>query len=155
MKGQQAIIDSMNGLLADELTAVDQYMVHAGMVANWGYTKLHDYYEKRAIDEMKHAEMLIDRILFLEGTPIVSKLNPIHIGAEVPVQLDNDHTAEDTAIKSYNAAIKQCYDLGDGATRELLEHILQDEDRHINEIEEKQDQINHMMLPMFLSEQMG
>jgi bacterioferritin len=155
MKGQQPIIDTMNGLLADELTAIDQYMVHAGMVDNWGYKKLHDYYEKRAIDEMKHAEMLIDRILFLEGTPIVSNLNPIHIGAEVPAQLDNDHAAEVDAIKNYNVAIKQCCDLADGATREVLEHILVDEDRHIDEIEEKQDQINQMMLPMFLSEQVG
>jgi bacterioferritin len=155
MKGNPNIIHSLNGLLADELTAIDQYMVHAGMADNWGYGKLHEYFEKRAIDEMKHAEMLIDRILFLEGIPVVSKLNQINIGAEVPGQLSNDHAAEETAIKGYNVAIKQCYDLGDGATRELLEHILQDEDRHIDGIEEKQDQISQMTLPTFLSEQIS
>jgi bacterioferritin len=90
MKGNDLVIACLNGLLADELTAVNQYMVHAAMCANWGYEKLHDKIEHRAIDEMKHAERLIDRILFLEGTPVVSKYNKLSIGPSVEKQLSND-----------------------------------------------------------------
>ena len=99
------VIAKMNDLLSDELTAVSQYMVHSEMCANWGYAKLADAIEKRAIDEMKHAEMHIGRILFLEGVPIVSHLKEIRIGAEVEPQLKNDHSAEDGAVKSYNDGI--------------------------------------------------
>jgi bacterioferritin len=155
MKGDTKLIEALNGLLADELTAINQYMVHSEMSANWGYKKLHEHFEKRAIDEMKHAEKLIGRILFLEGTPIVSNLNKINIGAEVPKQLENDHNAEEYAIKSYNAAINLAGEIKDFATRELLETILDDEDRHIDEIEALQDQITHMTLPLFLTTQVG
>ena len=153
MKGNKELIDVLNELLADELSAVNQYMVHSEMSADWGYQKLHKYFEKRAIDEMKHAETLIGRILFLEGIPNVSKLNAIHIGSDVAKQLDNDHHAEATAIASYNDAIKLAGDKKDFATREILEKILQDEDQHIDVIEELQDQISHMTLPLFLSTQ--
>jgi bacterioferritin len=155
MKGNQKLIDTLNFLLADELSAINQYIVHSEMCANWGYDKLHGRSEKRAIDEMKHAEKLIARILFLEGTPIVSKLNDIHIGSDVAKQLTNDHTAEEGAIAAYNTAIKLAGEVNDYATREILEHILADEDRHIDEIEELQDQVSHMTLPLFLTTQVG
>ncbi len=153
MKGNPKLIETLNSLLADELTAINQYIVHSEMCANWGYSKLHDQFEKRAIGEMKHAEMLIARILFLEGIPIVSKLKDIHIGADIPKQLANDHAAEEGAIAAYNAAIKLAGEVNDYATREILEHILQDEDEHIDKIEELQDQVGHMTLPIFLTTQ--
>jgi bacterioferritin len=153
MKGNKNLIETLNSLLADELTAINQYMVHAEISENWGYGKLHDHFQKRAVEEMKHAEKLIGRILFLEGTPVVSNYREIKIGMEVPKQLDNDHSLEDGAIKSYNAAIKQAVEAADNATKEILETILKDEDRHIDEIENLQDQIQHMGLPVFLSTQ--
>ena len=155
MKGNPKLIETLNALLADELTAISQYMVHSGMNENWGYGKLHDHFEKRAIDEMKHAEKLIGRVLFLEGMPVVSRLLEMHIGPEVVSQLENDHHAEEGAIQAYNAAIVVAGDVGDFATRELLEDILKDEDRHIDKIEEFQDQISHMTVPVFLSTQVG
>jgi bacterioferritin len=155
MKGNAKVIETLNSLLADELTAINQYMVHSEMCANWGYEKLHKYLEKRAIEEMKHAEKLIGRILFLEGRPTVSVLEKMSIGADVPLQLAGDHSLEMDAIKAYNTAIKQAGDLGDFATREVLEHILQDEDRHIDDIEGLLDQIEQMALPIFLSTQVG
>ena len=151
MKGNAKLIEALNGLLSDELTAVNQYMVHSEMCENWGYDKLHEHFQKRAIDEMKHGEKLIGRILFLEGLPIVSKLRDIHIGAEIPKMFDNDHHAEQEAVAAYNAAIKLAGEVSDFATREVLEGILNDEDRHIDEIEEMQDQIGHMTLPIFLT----
>ena len=153
MKGAQKVIEVLNSLLADELTAISQYMVHAEMCDNWGYEKLHENIQKRAIEEMKHAEKLIGRILFLEGIPIVSNLNKIHIGADVPKMFANDHEAESGAIKAYNAAILICGDAQDYATREILEHILNDEDRHIDGIEAIQDQIAQMGIQAFLSTQ--
>jgi bacterioferritin len=154
MKGNSELIASLNSQLADELTAINQYMVHAGINDNWGYGKLHEHFEKRAITEMKHAEKLIDRIIFLEGIPIVSQLRDIHIGSDAPKQLANDHMAEEGAIKTYNAAIKLAGDVGDYATREILEDILEDEDDHIDGIEELQDQIAQMGLPLFLTTQL-
>ena len=153
MKGHPRLIETLNSLLADELTAINQYMVHSEMCANWGYDKLHKEFEQRAIGEMKHAEKLIGRILFLEGVPVVSKLKDIHIGNDIPKQLANDHTAEEEAIAAYNAAIKLAGEVGDFATREILEKILNDEDAHIDKIEELQDQISHMTLPIFLTTQ--
>jgi bacterioferritin len=155
MKGNGKLLETLNSLLSDELTAINQYMVHSEMCDNWGYEKLHKKFEKRAIDEMKHAESLIARILFLEGTPTVSVLGKMSIGADVPKQLAGDHALEMGAIKAYNAAIKLAGDVTDFATREILEHILQDEDRHIDDIEELQDQIGHMTLPIFLTTQVG
>lgn len=153
MKGNPKLIETLNALLADELTAINQYMVHSEMCANWGYERLHKHFEQRAITEMKHAEKLIGRIIFLEGIPIVSKLREMHIGDEIPKMLANDHAAEEGAIKAYNEAIKLAGEVGDFATREILEGILNDEDRHIDEIEALQDQIAHMTLPIFLSAQ--
>src|ERR1035437_7655344 len=105
MKGDPRVHEVLNALLAHELTVVNQYMVHAEMCDNWGYDKLAKSIEKRAKEEMKHAEILIGRILFLGGIPIVSKLNDIHIGEDVPKMHDSDHAAEADAIKMYNAGI--------------------------------------------------
>jgi bacterioferritin len=153
MKGNDKLIETLNSLLADELTAISQYMVHSEMCDNWGYEKLHKHIEQRAIVEMKHAEKLIGRILFMEGIPIVSNLKKINIGADIPKMLLNDHPAEAGAIASYNAAIKQAGDAGDFATREILEKILNDEDGHIDEIEMLKDQIDQMSLQIFLTTQ--
>jgi bacterioferritin len=153
MKGNEKLIATLNSLLADELTAINQYMVHSEMCDNWGFGKLHEFIEKRAVTEMKHAEKLIGRILFLEGTPNVSTLKAMHIGASVDKQLENDLAAEMGAVKSYNEGIKLAGEVGDFATRELLEAILKDEDTHVDEIEERQDQIKQMTLPVFLSVQ--
>ncbi len=155
MKGDPKLIDTLNSLLADELTAINQYIVHAEMCEDWGYGKLHHGFEKRAIDEMKHAEKLIGRILFLGGTPIVTDLNRIHIGAEVPAQVENDRVAEEGAIKAYNEAIALAGELKDYATRDILVQILNDEDRHMDELEEMLDQMEQMSLPIFLTTQVG
>ncbi len=155
MKANQKLIDTLNSLLADELTAINQYIVHAEMCEDWGYGKLHDIAEKRAIDEMKHAEKLIGRILFLEGIPIVSDLRKMHIGADVPKQVENDRLSEVDAIKAYNDAIVLAGELLDYATRDILVQILNDEDRHMDEIEELQGQIEQMTLPIFLLGKLG
>jgi bacterioferritin len=154
VKGDPKVLDALNSLLADELTAVNQYMVHAEMCDNWGYGKLYELIEKRAIDEMKHAEKLIARILFLEGIPVVSDYRKMYIGADVPKMFTNDHQSESDAIKSYNTSIVVCGDARDYATREILEQILKDEDRHIDAIESTQDRISQMGLQVFLSTQM-
>ena len=153
MKGNEKVIAKMNDLLSDELTAVSQYMVHSEMCANWGFDKLAEAIEKRAIDEMKHAEMHIGRILFLEGVPIVNHLKEMKIGPEVEPQLKSDHSAEDGAIKSYNDGIKLCVEIGDNGTREMLEAILKDEERHIDWIEAQMDQIKRMGIQNYLVEQ--
>ena len=155
MKGSEKVINVLNYLLADELTAVNQYMVHAEMCVDWGYEKLADKIEKRAIEEMKHAEKHIGRILFLEAKPIVSELKKIHIGGDVLTQLQNDHTAEEGAIKEYNQAIKLCTEEADNGTREMLEDILGDEENHIDWIEAQLDQIDQMGIQNYLVEQLG
>jgi bacterioferritin len=153
MKGNEKLITTLNALLADELTAINQYMVHSEMCDDWGYEKLHKHFEKRAIDEMKHAEKLIGRILFLEGTPTVSSLNKIMIGDKVDKQLANDHAAEEGAIKAYNEAIALAGEVKDFATRDFLQQILNDEDAHMDGIEELQSQIEQMSLQVFLTTQ--
>jgi bacterioferritin len=155
MKGNDRIIARLNDLLADELTAINQYMVQSEMCDNWGYEKLHKAFEKRAVDEMKHAERLIARVLFLEGTPIVSKLNKINIGAEVETQHANDLKSEQGAIQAYNESINLAVQVGDNGTRELLEHILKDEEVHIDWIEAQLDQIRQMGIQNYLVEQLG
>ena len=154
MKGNDKILETLNMLLADELTAINQYMVQSEMCADWGYEKLHEAIEKRAIDEMKHAEKLIGRIIFLEGKPIVSNLNKINIGATVDAQHNNDHEAEEMAIKAYNDAIKLAVEVGDNGSRDLFEEILEDEEDHIDWIESQLDQIEQMGLQVYLGEQL-
>ena len=153
MKGNEKVIDRLNARLADELTAINQYMVHAEICENWGYKRLHEMVEKRAITEMKHAEKLIARILFLEGMPIVSELNKINIGSEVEKQFKNDWNAEYDAIKNYNDDIRFAGEAGDFGTRELLEAILKDEEGHIDEIEVQFDQIKQTGIQTYLAEQ--
>ena len=153
MKGNPKIIDTLNKLLANELAAINQYMVHSGMCGNWGYTVLDDTIQNRAKDEMKHAHRLIDRILFLGGTPIVNNLDPITIGAFVPDMHNNDHSAEITAIQGYNDAIALCSDYGDNDTRTLLEDNLNDETRHIDWIESQITQIEQIGVPDYLAQQ--
>jgi len=153
MKGNPKVIKQLNARLADELTAVNQYMVHAEMCENWGYKKLHGAVQKRAVEEMKHAEKLIARIIFLEGQPVVSALNKISIGSEVEKQHKNDWAAENDAVKSYNEDIRTAVDLGDNGTREMLEAILKDEEDHIDWIEAQLDQIRQMGIQNYLVEQ--
>jgi bacterioferritin len=150
MKGNEKVIAILNGFLADELTAVNQYIVHSEMCANWGYGKLHGKVEKRAIDEMKHAEKLIARILFLEGIPVVSNLKKINIGATVEGQLKNDLAAEVGAIKDYNEGVRLCLELGDNGTRELIDANLHDEEEHLDWLEAQLDQIAQMGLQNYL-----
>ncbi len=153
MKGNEKIIAKLNDLLSDELTAINQYFVHAEMCENWGYERLHKKIRERAIDEMKHAEKLIARILFLEGRPIVSNLKDIHIGSEVPAHHQNDWDAENGAIASYNDGVRLALELRDNGTRELLDSILKDEEDHIDWIEAQLDQIKQMGVANYLVEQ--
>lgn len=155
MKGNEKVIAILNDLLADELTAINQYMVHSEMCADWRYDRLHEATEKRAIQEMKHAESLIGRILFLEGTPIVTNLKKIHIGADVDSQLANDMLAETEAVDAYNGGIRIAVEVGDNGSRELLESILKDEEDHLDWIEAQREQIQQMGLQNYLSEQVG
>jgi bacterioferritin len=153
MKGNPKIIETLNDLLSDELTAINQYWVHAEMCGNWGYERLHEAAEKRALGEMKHAESLIERIIFLDGKPIVSTLKAIHIGGEVEVQHRNDLTAEEGAVKSYNAGVRLAAEVGDNGTRELLESILSDEEDHLDWLEAQLDQIGQMGIQNYLAQQ--
>ncbi len=155
MKGEKKVIDTLNDLLADELTAINQYMVHSEMCADWGYERLHSMIEQRAISEMKHAEKLIGRILFLDGTPTVNRLKELHIGADVEKQFQNDRSAEEAAIKAYNNAIRLVTEVGDNGTRELLTSILGDEEEHIDGIEAQLSQIAQMGLQAYLAEQIS
>jgi bacterioferritin len=153
MKGNQKIVEHLNSRLAEELTAINQYFVHAEMCDNWKYEHLHDAIRKRAIAEMIHAEKLIERILFLEGLPIVSNLNKMFIGDEVPKMHENDHGAEEVAIRGYNESIRVAVDLGDNGTRELLQSILTEEEDHIDWIEAQLDQIKQIGVQNYLVEQ--
>jgi bacterioferritin len=153
MQGDPKLIDTLNALLADELTAINQYMVHSEMCHNWGYERLHERIERRAIQEMKHAEKLIARIIFLDGMPRVDKLNRITIGPDVDKQFTNDLQAERDAWRAYNDAIQLADQVKDSPTRQLLEEIVVDEDAHIDWLEEQLDQIKQMGLQLYLSVQ--
>jgi len=153
MKGNQKLISTLNELLADELTAISQYMVHSEMCDNWGYDKLHKAIEKQAIDEMHHAEWHIQRILFLEGTPVVSKLRPMKIGTNVQEIVGNDQEAEQDAIRAYNEGIKLAREVGDNATVDLLTKILKMEEGHVDWAEMQRSQIEQMGLQNYLANQ--
>jgi bacterioferritin len=153
MKGNEKVLEKLNELLADELTAINQYMVHSEMAADWGFERLHESIEKRAIDEMKHAEALIGRILFLEGIPIVSELKSIHIGAKVEKQFNNDWKAEYDAIQAYNEAIKLACSSDDHGTEGLLKSILKDEEDHIDWLESQKELIEQIGIQNYLTEQ--
>ena len=155
MKGHEKIIENLNLLLKDELTAINQYFVHAEMCDNWGYEKLHKLVEKRAVDEMKHAEKLIKRILFLEGIPIVSELNKISIGAVVEDQYKKDLAAEENCIKLYNEGIRLSTELKDGGTKELLDSIVVDEEKHTDWLDAQLTQISQMGIQNYLAGQIA
>ena len=155
MKGNEKVIAILNDFLADELTAINQYIVHSEMCANWGYEKLHKKVEQRAIEEMKHAEKLIARILFLEGIPMVSALKKMNIGANVEFQLKHDLEAEAGAIQAYNEGIRLCLEVGDNGSRDLIDSNLHDEEEHLDWLEAQLDQIGQMGLHNYLLSQAG
>jgi bacterioferritin len=155
MKGNERIIASLNELLKDELTAINQYFVHAEMCENWGYDRLHELVQKRSIDEMKHAEKLIERILFLEGIPIVSELNRVNIGAVVEDQIRKDLGAETRCIIMYNEGIRLSTELNDGGTKELLDSIITEEEKHADWLEAQLTQIEQMGIQNYLGGQIG
>ena len=155
MKGDEKLIKVLNDLLADELTAISQYMVHSEMCDNWGYGKLHKDIEKKAVDEMHHAEWLIGRILFLEGLPVVSNLNKMNIGKNVQEMVSNDQEAEMGAIKAYNAGIALAGEVADQSTADLLTTILKMEEGHHDWAKKQRTQIEQMGLENYLSNQTG
>ncbi len=155
MKGNENIINALNDRLAEELSAINQYFVHAEMCEDWGYKTLQTEIRERSIQEMKHAEKLIERILFLEGQPIVSKLGPISIGKKVDEMHTKDWNLEFDAVQKYNETIKLCSELGDNNTKTILEGILADEEMHIDWLEEQQDQIEQMGIQNYLADQTG
>ncbi len=153
MKGNKKLVAVLNSLLADELTAINQYMVHSEMCDNWGYIKLHTAIRKQAMDEMHHAEWLIERIIFYDGTPTVSKLNTIKIGKTVPEMIGNDSDDELDAVHAYNDAIKLAREADDQATVDLLAMILKMEEGHADWAEAQRSQIDQMGLENYLATQ--
>ncbi len=153
MKGNDKVLAVLNELLAEELTAISQYMVHSEMCESWGYEKLHKAIEKQAMEEMKHAEWLIQRILFLDGIPIVSKLNAMKIGKDVTQMVANDEEAELGAVRGYNAAIRVAREAEDQATADLLTKILKMEEEHVDWAEVQRAQIAQMGLQVYLANQ--
>ncbi len=154
MKGNKAVLEMLNEVLEGELTAINQYFLHARICKDWGYNKLADYLYKESIDEMKHAQELIDRILFLEGLPNLQKLGALNIGETVPEMLEGDLKIEQIAIPRLKKGIELCNDKADHGTRELLEHILVSEEEHVDWIESQQKMISDMGLQNYLSQQM-
>ena len=149
----QQIIDALNDVLCAELTAINQYFLHAEMCADWGYERLYKKIRKESIDEMKHAEQLIERILFLNGVPNVQKLGRIRIGETVPEQLKVDLALELEAVPRLNAGIKLSADLGDNGTRHLLEEILESEEEHIDWLEAQLHIVEEIGASAYLAEQ--
>ena len=153
MKGNEKLIAVMNSLLADELTAINQYMLHSEMCENWGYNKLHMAIRKQAIDEMHHAEWLIERIIFFEGAPTVSKLNPIKIGKTVSEMISNDHDDELKVVHDYNEAIRLAHEVDDEGSVDLLTKILKMEEGHVDWGEIQRAQIEQMGMENYLVNQ--
>ena len=150
MKGNKELIIVLNSLLADELTAINQYMVHSEMCENWGFDKLHIAIRKQAMDEMHHAEWLIERIIFFDGVPTVSKLNAMKIGKTVSEMISNDNGDELDAIHAYNGAIKLAREVDDQGTVDLLTKILKMEEGHVDWAEKQRAQIEQMGLENYL-----
>lgn len=153
MKGQQAIIDVLNQVLTAELTAVNQYFIHAKMCRNWGYARLANYIKKESIDEMKHADTLIERILYLEGVPNLQRLNKVNVGETVPEQLKLDLEVEREAVARLNEGMKLCRDLADNGTEDLLRRILVAEEEHADWIEAQLTQIEQLGVANYLAQQ--
>ena len=154
MKGNKELLTVLNSLLADELTAINQYMVHSEMCENWGYGKLHMAIRKQAMDEMLHAEWLIERIIFFDGAPTVSELNPMKIGKTVLEMISNDNGDELDAVLAYNNAIKLAREVGDQGTADLLTKILKMEEGHVDWAEIQRAQIDQMGLENYLASQL-
>jgi len=155
MKGNKKLLATLNQLLADELTAISQYMVHSELCKNWGYGKLHDAIEKQAIDEMHHAEWLIERIITLEGQPVVDRLNKMKFGRTVPEIVTVDQDAELDAVRAYNAGIALAREVEDNVTADLLTKILKMEEGHVEWAETQRDQIEQMGAQNYLANQAG
>lgn len=155
MKGDSRIIEALNKALTIELTAINQYFVQAKMCANWGYGKLAKKHSEESMGEMKHAEKLVDRIIFLEGVPNIARYDVIRVGSDVKQQLENDLKLEMNGVKTYNDAVDLCVKLKDGGSRELLEHILTDSEGHVDWLETQLGLIKELGLQNYLSEQMG
>jgi bacterioferritin len=153
MQGSEKLIATLNALLADELTAISQYMVHSEMCDHWGYERLHKSIEAQAKEEMQHAEWLIQRILYLEGTPTMTKLNPLRIGKTVLEMVTADEQAEVDAIRAYNRGIMLAGEEGDQSTADLLTQILKMEEAHAEWNRIQRVQIDHMGLQNFLANQ--
>jgi bacterioferritin len=153
MQGNPKVIAQLQEALKEELTAINQYFLHAEMCENWGYKKLGDFIKKQSIDEMKHAEELIERILFLDGTPNLTELNRLNVGQNVKAQLENDLKLEIGAVGMYNEAIKVARDEGDNASRELFERLLKDEEQHVDWLEAQVWQIQEVGYERYLSRQ--
>lgn len=154
MKGDQKVIEALNEILTGELTAINQYFLHARMLKNWGYERIASAVHKESIDEMKHAQSLTDRILFLEGLPNLQKLGKLNIGETVPEQFEADLKLEFSAFANLKSAIKVCFEAADHTSRELLEHILHDEEQHIDWLETQQGLIKELGKVAYLAEQM-
>ncbi len=155
MKGEPKIISLLNQVLKAELTAINQYFLHAEMCANWGYYKLAGITRKESIEEMTHAEKLMERILYLDGTPNMTDYFKINIGAGVPQQLKNDVQLEYDAVKRLNGGIKLCVELGDNGSRDLLQSILNDEEHHIDWLEAQLHDIDEIGIQNYLTQQLG
>jgi len=153
MKGNKKLLLILNSLLADELTVVNQYMVHAEMCENWGYNKLHSAIKKQAIDEMHHAEWLIERILFFDGAPTVSKLNSIKIGKTVSEMISNDYDNELEVVHNYNESIKLAREVDDQGSVDLLTRILKMEEDHVDWAEIQLAQIKQIGIENYLANQ--
>ena len=153
MKGNPKVIALLNEALKEELTAINQYFLHAEMCENWHYDKLGEFIKKQSIGEMKHAEELIERILFLDGTPTMTELMQITVGKNVREQLESDLKLEIDACAMYNRAAEVARNEGDNASRELFERLLKDEEEHVDWLEAQVHQINEMGYERYLSQQ--
>ena len=153
MKGDPKIIDLLNEVLTGELTAINQYFLHARMCGNWGYKRLEEKIYKESIGEMKHADQLIARILFLEGLPNVQRLAKVNIGQSVPEIFKHDLAVEMLAVPLLNRGIQLCRDVGDNGTEALLTEILVSEEEHVDWIEEQLELLNQLGDAHYLGQQ--
>lgn len=153
MKGDAKVIDLLNEILTGELTAINQYFLHAKMCQNWGYQRLYEHIKKESIDEMKHADQLIERVLFLEGLPNVQRLGKINIGQTVVEMLKKDLEVEMEAVPRLNKAIAECRNLNDNGTVEMLEDILVSEEAHIDWLEAQLELVKQVGEAHYLAQQ--
>jgi bacterioferritin len=153
MQGNPKVIAALNEALKEELTAINQYFLHAEMCENWHYTRLGEFIKKQSIDEMKHAEALIERILFLDATPKMTEPMQINIGQNVKEQVESDLKLEIGAVGMYNRSIQIAREEGDNASRELFERLLKDEEAHVDWLEAQLHQMGEIGYERYLSQQ--